>query len=221
MQYNYETQDDLFSITNIIFHVSDEYGGEISIENDGLKYNKPNPLTGYMRPYCSNVTDQDKENFKLLFNLKCIEIVINDYDMNEKHKELIHKIMSYFEVIGPIETTIYNISNEPINRFNIGKTANTIFNDAIQKYIYDVYRTRIYNLNEFVAFLCSLEFNHKCLNELYDLRYSKLLDYINTLERRIVQLEQLNNHVNDNSSTNSSDTNASKNQYTSDDGRSN
>lgn len=189
MQYNYETQCNLFSITNIVFYVSDKYGGEISIRNDGLKYNKPNPLTGYMKPYCSKINDQDRENFKLLFNLKCVEIVINDYDLNERHNELIHETMNYFTFIGPVETNIYNIHDELINRFNAGKTPNIIFNETIQKYIYDVYRTRIYNLDEFVEFLHSLRFNHKCLNELYDLRYSKLLDYINILENRIMKLE--------------------------------
>lgn len=190
MQYNYETKNDLLSITKIDFHVNDNYGGEITIENDGLKYNKTDPLTGHSRPYCSKITNEDLENFKYLFNLEYIEIIINEREMNDKHKELINNISNYFINIGPIETTIYNIFDEVIANFNIGSHANIKFDEKIQQYIFDNYNLIIHDTNEFIAFLRSIKFNHKYLTELYDYRYSKLLDYIGKLEERIKILEE-------------------------------
>ena len=189
MQYNYETQNDLLSIIKINFYVSD-INNKINIENDKLKCNKPDPLTGYIKSYYSDITNQDIENFKYLFNLESIEITLNEREINDKHKELINIIMDYFKDIGPIETIIYNTYNEIVDNFNIGSVANIKFDKNIQEYVYNKYNTKIYDINEFAAFLNSIKFNHKHSGELCDYRYAKLLEYINKLEERIKVLEE-------------------------------
>jgi hypothetical protein len=187
MQYNYETQYDLLSITNITFHIN----GEIAIENDGLKSNRVDPLTGHSKSYCSKITNQDLENFKYLFNLKSIEIIINECELSETYKKLVNDISNYFVDIGPVETFVYNIYNELIDNFNIGSCAKINFNENIQKYVYNTYNVMIYNIDEFSKFLNSVKSNNnKCLNELYDYRYLKLLNYTNELEKRIKILEE-------------------------------
>jgi len=187
MQYTYETQYDLLSITNITFYINEE----ITIENDGLKSNRVNPLTGHSKPYCSKITNQDLENFKYLFNLKSIEIIVNERELNETHRKFINDISNYFVDVGPIETFVYNIYNELVDNFNIGSCAKINFNENIQKYVYNTYNVTIYNIDEFTKFLNSVKSNNnKWLNELYNYSYLKLLNYINELEERIKILEK-------------------------------
>ena len=193
--YNYETQENLLTITKIAFKISKS---EIDIMNNDLKHNKPNPLTGYAKPYLSSILPTDLENFKMLFNLETIEITLfdagsdslkNSNEYINQYTPQIEEIQKYFESLGEIETVIYNLFDEQLTQFHIGSVATPYFNSKIQEYVYNIYNVIIYNLNEFNKFLNDYKTKNNNCPALYDYRYSQLLNYIKILEKRIEDLE--------------------------------
>ena len=190
MNYNYETQSDLMSITQIAFNI-DTFQEKICIVNNNLSKNKVDSLSGYVKPYLSDITANDLENFKLLFNLKLIEINISDWELNERINNCINQISEYFANLGNIETIVYNRYDEIIFNFNIGLSATPIINETVKSYVLNTYGVYVRDVNEFTVFLRSLcHNNNKSMLELHEYRYSKLLNYVERLESRIDKLEK-------------------------------
>jgi hypothetical protein len=178
MYYNYNTKNDLMSITNIEFKI---VNNDIHIVNLNTE------------PYLLAITKDDINNFKYLFNLKLIEIEFFNSVIN---KSLIDKIENYFIDLQPIETIIYNIDNKMIEHYNIAsysiESIKNKFNIEIKEYIYKNYNILIYNEDEFILFLNSLlitrnKVKNKNMNKLYEYRYNQLLKRIENIEQQITK----------------------------------
>ena len=178
MYYNYNAKNDLMSITNIEFVITDN---NICIANLNEQ------------SYLSVITENDINNFKYLFNLELIEITFHSFIIN---KSLVNKIENYFKDLQPIETIIYNLNHEMIEHYNIDSYSIELiknkFNDEIKEYIYENYNILIYNKDEFILFLNSLlittnDVENKNMNRLYEYRYNQLLKRIENIEQQIAK----------------------------------